>query len=113
MNDLHAYCDRLLKDLISIPTFNEEQFPRMQEFILDELRSVGCEAFVDKTSGCIIGRKNVHPNAKTILLSAHFDTVVPTTAWAIDPLNPVEKDGRVYGLGSSDCKGGIVSILAA
>ena len=113
MNDLHAYCDRLLKDLISIPTFNEEQFPRMQEFILDELRSLGCEAFVDKTSGCIIGRKNVHPNAKTILLSAHFDTVVPTTAWAIDPLNPVEKDGRVYGLGSSDCKGGIVSILAA
>jgi acetylornithine deacetylase/succinyl-diaminopimelate desuccinylase-like protein len=39
--------------------------------------------------------------------------VSPTTAWTIDPLNPLEKNGRVYGLGSSDCKGGIVSILAA
>jgi acetylornithine deacetylase/succinyl-diaminopimelate desuccinylase-like protein len=113
MNDLHAYCDRLLKDLISIPSFDEEQFPTMQEFILDVLGNLGCEALVDKTSGCIIGRKNVDPNAKTLLLSAHFDTVVPTTAWTIDPLNPVEKNGRVYGLGSSDCKGGIVSILAA
>jgi acetylornithine deacetylase/succinyl-diaminopimelate desuccinylase-like protein len=113
MNDLHAYCDRLLKDLISIPSFDEKQFPRMQEFILDELKNLGCEAFVDKTSGCIIGRKSVNPKVRTFLLSAHFDTVGPTTAWTNDPLNPIEKNGRVYGLGSSDCKGGIVSILAA
>jgi acetylornithine deacetylase/succinyl-diaminopimelate desuccinylase-like protein len=113
MNDFQVYCDRLLKDLISIPSFDEEQFPRMQEFILDVLRNLGCEALVDKSSGCIIGRKSVNPNAKTLLLSAHFDTVGPTTAWTIEPLNPLEKNGRVYGLGSSDCKGGIVSILAA
>ena len=85
----------------------------MQEFILNELRNLGCEAFIEKTSGCVIGRKIVDPNARTLLLSAHFDTVVPTTAWTIDPLNAFEKNGRVYGLGTSDCKGGIVSILAA
>jgi len=113
MNELQAYCNRLLKDLISIPSFDEEQFPRMQEFILDELKDLGCEAFIEKTSGCIVGRKSVDPNARKLMLSAHFDTVVPTSAWTIDPLNPVEKNGRVYGLGSSDCKGGIVSILAA
>jgi len=113
MNELQAYCDRMLKDLISIPSFDEEQFPRIQEFILDALRKLGCEAFVDKTSACIIGRKSVNPKAKTLLLSAHFDTVAPTAAWTMDPLNPIEKNGRVYGLGSSDCKGGIVSILAA
>jgi acetylornithine deacetylase/succinyl-diaminopimelate desuccinylase-like protein len=113
MNDLPAYCNRLLKDLISIPSFDEKQFPGMQTFILDELRNLGCEVFVDMTSGCVIGRKDVNPKAGTLLLSAHFDTVVPTSAWTMDPLNPVEKKGRVYGLGSSDCKGGIVSILAA
>jgi acetylornithine deacetylase/succinyl-diaminopimelate desuccinylase-like protein len=48
-----------------------------------------------------------------LLLSAHYDTVGPTAAWTIDPLKPVEQNGRVYGLGASDCKGGIVSILAA
>lgn len=113
MNDYQAYCGKLLKGLIRIPSFDEVQFPIMQEFILDELRNLGCEAFVEKTSGCIIGRKSVNPDAKTLLLSAHFDTVGPTSAWTIDPLNPLEKKGRVYGLGSSDCKGGIVSILAA
>jgi acetylornithine deacetylase/succinyl-diaminopimelate desuccinylase-like protein len=113
MNDLQAYCNRLLKELIRIPSFEEEQFPRMQEFIMHELRNLGCKAIVDKTSGCVIGRKDVNPNARRILLSAHFDTVGPTTAWTSDPLDPSEKNGRIYGLGSSDCKGGIVSILAA
>jgi acetylornithine deacetylase len=113
MNDLNAYCDRLLKDLIRIPSFDEEQFPLMQEYILDVLRDIGCDAFVEKNSACVIGRKLVNPDARTLLLSAHFDTVGPTTAWSLDPLDPVEKNGRIYGLGSSDCKGGIVSILAA
>jgi acetylornithine deacetylase/succinyl-diaminopimelate desuccinylase-like protein len=113
MNNFQTYCHILLKDLIAIPSFDEEQFPRMQEFILGELTNLECDAFVDKTSGCIIGRKSVHPDARTLLLSAHYDTVGPTTAWTIDPLSPVEQNGRVYGLGSSDCKGGIVSILAA
>ena len=113
MNDLQVYCSKLLKDLIRIPSFDEEQFPRMQELILDELRNLGCEALIDKSSGCIIGRRSVNPNTRTLLLSAHYDTVVPTSAWTIDPLNPLERNGRVYGLGSSDCKGGIVSILAA
>ena len=113
MNDLYAYCNRLLKDLISIPSFEEKQFPGIQEYILDELRDSGCEASVDRTSDCIIARKSANPDARTLLLSAHFDTVVPTTAWTMDPLNPLEKGGRIYGLGSSDCKGGIVSILAA
>ena len=113
MNDFQTYCSTRLRDLISIPSFDEEQFPRMQEFILNELRELGCEAFVDDASGSIIGRKSANKKAKTLLLSAHFDTVGPTTAWTIDPLIPKEKNGRVYGLGSSDCKGGIVSILAA
>ncbi|MFN2127760.1 MAG: M20/M25/M40 family metallo-hydrolase, partial [Anaerolineales bacterium] len=113
MIDLYAYCNRMLKDLISIPSFEEKQFPGIQEYILDELRDSGCEASVDRTSDCIIGRKSANPDARTLLLSAHFDTVVPTTAWTMDPLNPLEKGGRIYGLGSSDCKGGIVSILAA
>jgi acetylornithine deacetylase/succinyl-diaminopimelate desuccinylase-like protein len=113
MNDLRGYCSKLLNDLIRIPSFEEEQFPGMQEYILDALKKLGCDAFVDGTSGCIIGKKRVDPNSRTVLLSAHYDTVGPTAAWTIDPLNPVEKNGRVYGLGSSDCKGGIVSILAA
>ena len=113
MNDFQTYCHNLLKDLIAIPSFDEDQFPGMQEFILDELRNLECEAFVDTNSGCIIGRKRIHPDARTLLLSAHYDTVGPTAAWTIDPLKPLEQDGRVYGLGSSDCKGGIVSILAA
>ena len=93
MNDTQVFCNKLLKDLISIPSYDEEQFPRMQKYIADVLRDIGCEAHIDNTSGCIIGRKRVNPGAKTLLLSAHYDTVVPTAAWTIDPLKPVKKNG--------------------
>lgn len=49
----------------------------------------------------------------TILLDAHLDTVRPGGAWDTDPFVPVVKDGRLYGLGSNDTGGSVVSMLAA
>lgn len=47
----------------------------------------------------------------TILLNAHIDTVKPVSTWTRDPFTPVVEDGRLYGLGSNDCGGGLVSLL--
>jgi acetylornithine deacetylase len=48
-----------------------------------------------------------------IVLSGHTD-VVPTEgqAWDTDPFNMIEKDGRLYGRGTSDMKGFIACVLA-
>lgn len=50
-------------------------------------------------------------NRRTVLLNAHIDTVKPVSSWSRDPFEPVEEGGRLYGLGSNDCGGGLVSLL--
>ncbi|HEY6978542.1 MAG TPA: M20 family metallo-hydrolase [Chitinophagaceae bacterium] len=49
----------------------------------------------------------------TILLNSHHDTVKPNKAYTLDPFTPVEKDGKLYGLGSNDAGGCLVSLIAA
>lgn len=49
----------------------------------------------------------------TLLLNAHIDTVKPVASWSRDPFTPVVEGDRLYGLGSNDCGGGLVSLLMA
>lgn len=49
----------------------------------------------------------------TVLLNAHIDTVKPVVSWTRDPFCPSLEDGTLYGLGSNDCGGGLVSLLQA
>jgi acetylornithine deacetylase len=48
----------------------------------------------------------------TILLNAHLDTVKPVAGWTYDPFTPTVEDDKLYGLGSNDCGGGLVSLLS-
>lgn len=47
----------------------------------------------------------------TLLLNAHIDTVKPVATWQRDPFTPTLEGDRLYGLGSNDCGGGLVSLL--
>ena len=47
------------------------------------------------------------------MLNSHIDTVKPTAGWTMDPHNPTEKDGVIYGLGSNDAGASLVSLLQA
>ena len=47
----------------------------------------------------------------TLLLNAHIDTVKPVATWVRDPFTPVQEGDCLYGLGSNDCGGGLVSLL--
>lgn len=46
-----------------------------------------------------------------ILLNAHIDTVKPVSTWTRNPFSPVIEGDRLYGLGSNDCGGGLVTLL--
>ena len=61
-----------------------------------------------------IGRLG-RPGGRRVLLAGHLD-VVPIGdegAWTVDPWAGEVRDGRLYGRGACDMKGGVVSILAA
>lgn len=48
----------------------------------------------------------------TMLLNSHHDTVKPNSAYTKNPFNPEIKDGKLFGLGSNDAGGCLVSLLA-
>lgn len=48
----------------------------------------------------------------TILLNSHHDTVKPNSGYTLDPYTAMEKDGKLFGLGSNDAGGALVSLIA-
>ena len=48
----------------------------------------------------------------TLLLNSHHDTVKPNSAYTNDPLKAFVEDGKLYGLGSNDAGGCLVSLIA-
>lgn len=48
---------------------------------------------------------------QTILLNAHIDTVKPVKTWTRDPYEPEIIDDKLFGIGSNDCGGGLVTLL--
>ena len=63
----------------------------------------------------VIGRRPGRGGGRSILLNAHIDTVEAgdPAAWTEDPFSGALEDGRIYGRGSCDMKGGLVTHLAA
>jgi acetylornithine deacetylase len=56
--------------------------------------------------------ENIGKGLPTILLNSHHDTVKPVKAWTQDPFSPEIKDGKLFGLGSNDAGGALVSLIA-
>ncbi len=100
----------LLQQLISIPSFSKEE---------------------DKTAGLLMGFFNYHgmkaerkgnnvwavnrffDKAKpTILLNSHHDTVKPNPGYTRDPFSGTIENGKLFGLGSNDAGGPLVSLIA-
>ena len=48
----------------------------------------------------------------TILLNSHHDTVKPNKQYSRDPFQPTIENGKLYGLGSNDAGGCLVSLMA-
>jgi acetylornithine deacetylase len=54
-----------------------------------------------------------NPAKPSILLNSHHDTVKPNPQYINDPFTPIVKDGKLYGLGSTDAGGCLVSLIMA
>jgi acetylornithine deacetylase len=108
-NDIEVI--RLLKTLIAIPSFSKEE-GKTADAIESYLQS---KAIPTRRLLNNIWATNRHfdPAKPTILLNSHHDTVKPNKAYTLDPFDPIEKDGKLYGLGSNDAGGCLVSLIGA
>ncbi|MEU6992206.1 dipeptidase [Streptomyces sp. NPDC046465] len=100
------------------------QFPKSESeaaagWVADALRAEGFEdvALLDTPDGTqsVYGFLPGPEGAPTVLLYAHYDVQPPLdeAAWATPPFELTERDGRWYGRGSADCKGGVIMHLLA
>ncbi|GHH05996.1 dipeptidase [Streptomyces rubradiris] len=100
------------------------QFPRSESeaaagWIADALRAEGFTdvALLDTPDGTqsVYGYLPGPEGAKTVLLYAHYDVQPPLdeAGWATPPFELTERDGRWYGRGTADCKGGFIMHLLA
>ena len=121
----------LLQSLVRIPSVNPTLAPEegtgeaeIAGFVREWLDARGIEARLEEAAsgrpnvvasvGCggIAGGRAGGDAGPTLVLCAHLDTV-GTAGMTIPPFEPRVEDGRVYGRGSFDMKGGVTAILAA
>ncbi len=100
----------LLQQLIATPSFSKEE-QQTADIIERFLESKGVRT---KTHLNNIWAQNKHfdPNKPTILLNSHHDTVKPNKGYTRDPFKPDIEEGKLFGLGSNDAGGCLVSLMA-
>lgn len=114
-----------LAELVSFASVADwRQFPKSESekaaaWVAGALRAEGFEevALLDTPDGTqsVYGFLPGPADAPTVLLYAHYDVQPPLdeSAWLSPPFELTERDGRWYGRGAADCKGGLLMHLTA
>lgn len=100
----------LLKDLISIQSFSFEE-DKTATKINNWLKERGVKSD-RKVNNIIAYNKHYDQTKPNILLNSHHDTVEPNSAYTLDPYKPQIVNGKLYGLGSNDAGGALVSLIS-
>jgi acetylornithine deacetylase/succinyl-diaminopimelate desuccinylase-like protein len=107
---MHNEAVQLLSQLIAIPSYSREEDKTadlIQEFFKE--RNIPTHRHGNNVwAKCL----NYNESKPTLLLNSHHDTVKPNPGYTRDPFKPVIEDGKLYGLGSNDAGGALVSLIA-
>lgn len=108
-DQLHQEAIKVLSDLIAIPSISTEE-DKTADYIQAYLED---REIPTERKGNNVWVKNLHFDAAkpTLLLNSHHDTVKPNQGYTKDPFSPVQEDGKLYGLGSNDAGGALVSLM--
>lgn len=109
MKFLYKKAVKLLQELIAMPSFSTEE-----KDVADHV-----EVFLKEHSIQTIRKYNniwcyneyFQAGKPLLLLNSHLDTVRPNSQYRMDPFLPVIRDGKLYGLGSNDAGGALVSLI--
>ncbi len=113
MKDLKYLTERaitLLKDLISTQSFSGEE-GGTASLIAAWLEAEGIP-YQQRDNNIYAFNSDYQEGKPLLLLNSHHDTVKPNSAYTRDPFSPDVADGKLFGLGSNDAGGCLVSLLA-
>jgi len=101
----------LLKKLIETQSFSSEE-DATAAHIEDWFQRYAIDFKRTKNNVWAIN-KYFKEGKQTLLLNSHHDTVKPNSAYTKDPFEAIVEDGKLFGLGSNDAGGCLVSLIAA
>jgi acetylornithine deacetylase/succinyl-diaminopimelate desuccinylase-like protein len=110
MNPLYDKAFALLTELIKTPSFSKEE--DKTAFILENFFTKENIPYHRKGNNVWAVNKYFDPSRPTILLNSHHDTVKPNPQYTRNPFDPEVIEGKLYGLGSNDAGGPLVSLIA-
>ncbi len=102
---------QLLQDLIRIPSLSREEDRTAQR--IEEYFTEAGMAYERKGNNIWARNEKFDASKPSILLNSHHDTVKPNKGYTRDPFEPVIEDGKLFGLGSNDAGGCLVSLISA
>jgi acetylornithine deacetylase/succinyl-diaminopimelate desuccinylase-like protein len=100
----------LLEQLIATPSFSKEE--DKTALVLEGFFKQNNVATERRGNNVWVKNKHFKAELPTILLNSHHDTVRPNTAYTRDPFAAEIFDGKLYGLGSNDAGGPLVSLIS-
>jgi succinyl-diaminopimelate desuccinylase len=117
----------LTQELIRIPTVNPpgDAYEACSRFLGERLAKRGFTVeYVRATGGpgdsaayprtnVVARRAGSHTSGQCVHFNSHIDVVEAGSGWTLDPFAGVVKDGKVYGRGACDMKGGLASSIIA
>lgn len=108
--NLYQEAAQLLEDLIRIPSFSREE-NKTADLIQSFLAGKGVETHRSGNNIWAFASE-YNPVLPTVWLNSHHDTVKPNSGYTKDPFSPIYEDGKLFGLGSNDAGGPLVSLIA-
>jgi len=100
----------LLKQMIATPSLSREEADTAQ--LISEFLTAMDIPHERHLNNIWAYNKHYDPAKPNILLNSHHDTVKPNPQYTRDPFSPDVEDGKLYGLGSNDAGGCLVSLIA-
>ena len=110
LENLTTSAIQLLKDLIEIPSFSSEEdltAARIEQWFTDYKIP-----FQRSQNNIWAMNADFDASKPTLLLNSHHDTVKPNNGYTKDPFKAQVEEGKLFGLGSNDAGGCLVSLIA-
>jgi acetylornithine deacetylase len=111
MNEMQKYIDLLL-ELIAIPSESRNE-RAAADYLEAWLKSEGLPTYRKGNNLWCVDDYPTDDERPLLMLNAHIDTVKPAAGYTRNPYQATLENGRIYGLGSNDDGGSLVSLLSA
>lgn len=128
IGELYRIALDILVESLKYPTVVGEAYEDIVDFYAEKLEKYGVHVTIHRVPDDYIRRflkphhrpekpryiliARVGSGKKVLQFNGHYDVVEPGEGWKTNPFHPVIIDGKVYGRGASDMKGGIAAILS-